>query len=279
MAIKIVIDSAADIAEKEAKELGIEMVPLVINFGVDEYYDGVDLLPIDFYDKLRTSKVLPKTSQVSPFRFEEVFQNLVDNGDEVLVITISSKLSGTYRSAVSAAQKFTGKVKVVDSLSAAIGEWLLCQEALKMIDNGYNLEQIYERLNNLKENIVIMAVLDTLTYLKKGGRISATVALVGGVLNIKPIVSLIDGEVKMIGKTRGQKKGALFMNGIINGHNIDLELPFGVLYSGNDSSIGIEYAKNIKKYFNEIDMPIRVLGSTIGTHVGPGIFGVAYFKK
>ncbi|MBE5754602.1 MAG: DegV family protein [Clostridiales bacterium] len=279
MAIKIVIDSAADIAEKEAKELGVEMVPLVINFGVDEYYDGVDLLPTDFYNKLLASKILPKTSQVSPFRFEEVFQKIIDNGDEVLVITISSKLSGTYASAVSAAEKFNGKVMVVDSLSAAIGEWLLCQEALKMIENGYNLEQIYTRLNNLKENIVIMAVLDTLTYLKKGGRISGTVALVGGILNIKPIVSLIDGEVKMIGKTRGQKKGALFMNGIINADKIDLELPFGALYSGNDRSIGVEYANNIKKYFNDVDMPVRVLGSTIGTHVGPGIFGVAYFKK
>ena len=279
MAIKIVIDSAADIAEKEAKELGIEMVPLVINFGVDEYYDGVDLLPTDFYNKLLASKILPKTSQVSPFRFEEVFQKIIDNGDEVLVITISSKLSGTYASAVSAAEKFNGKVMVVDSLSAAIGEWLLCQEALKMIENGYNLEQIYTRLNNLKENIVIMAVLDTLTYLKKGGRISGTVALVGGLLNIKPIVSLIDGEVKMIGKTRGQKKGALFMNGIINGDKIDLKLPFGALYSGNDSNIGVEYANDIKKYFNNVDIPVRVLGSTIGTHVGPGIFGVAYFKK
>ncbi len=124
-----------------------------------------------------------------------------------------------------------------------------------------------------------MAVLDTLTYLKKGGRISGTVDLVGGLLNIKPIVSLIDGEVKMIGKTRGQKKGALFMNGIINGDKIDLELPFGALYSGNDSNIGVEYANDIKKYFNNVDMPVRVLGSTIGTHVGPGIFGVAYFKK
>jgi len=279
MAIKIVIDSAADIAEKEAKELGVEMVPLVINFGVDEYYDGVDLLPTDFYNKLLASKILPKTSQVSPFRFEEVFQKIIDNGDEVLVITISSKLSGTYASAVSAAEKFNGKVMVVDSLSAAIGEWLLCQEALKMIENGYNLEQIYTRLNNLKENIVIMAVLDTLTYLKKGGRISGTVALVGGILNIKPIVSLIDGEVKMIGKTRGQKKGALFMNGIINADKIDLELPFGALYSGNDRSIGVEYANNIKKYFNDVDMPVRELGSTIGTHVGPGIFGVAYYNK
>lgn len=279
MAIKIVIDSASDISESEAIELGVEMIPMVINFGIEEYYDGVDLLPNEFYNKLTTNKVLPKTSQISPFRFEEVFEKIVNNGDQAIAITISSKLSGTYSSALQASQKFNGKIKVIDSLSAAIGEWLLCKEALKMISKKYSIDKIYDRLSEIKNNIVIMAVLDTLEYLKKGGRISKTVVFVGGMLNIKPIVSLVDGEVKMIGKTRGQKKGADFMNTIISNNAVDLSLPFGTLYSGSDKSIGVEYAESVKEYFNNENLPVRILGSTIGTHVGPGIFGIAYFKK
>ena len=173
MGIKIIIDSSSDITLSEAKELGIEVIPMTVSFGNEVYYDGVDLSTNDFYDRLVNNCELPKTSQITPFRFEDKIKKIVNEGYEVLVITMSSKLSNTYNSAVMACEKFKGKAYTVDSMSAVAGERLLCLYALDLIKRGYNLEEIVKELNIIKEKIVIVAAIDTLDYLKKGGRISA----------------------------------------------------------------------------------------------------------
>ena len=280
MAIKILTDSASDISAQEAKEMGIIMLPMRITFGTEEFYDGVDLSAKKFYEKLVENKDLPKTAQITPFRFEEAFAEATKNGDEVIAIILSSQLSGTYDAACQAAKLFEGKVYVLDTLSATVGERLLCQYALQLIDRGLTAKAIFEELNKMKDKLCVMAVLDTLEYLKKGGRISSVVALLGNMLNLRPIVKALDGKVKMIGKTRGKRKGLEFMNNYIGEKWIDFSMPYGVFYTGLDESGAKVYVQDNPTIWQDGEKtPVYIMGSTIGTHVGPGAIGVAYFEK
>lgn len=280
--IRLVIDSASDISMKEAEEKGIIMIPMLINFGEEEYYDGVDLTPNKFYEKLIESDVLPKTSQINPFRFEEEFEKHTKNGDELIVITISSKLSGTYASACQASEKFKGKIHVIDSLNACIGERLLCEYTLRLIEQGLSATEIVARVEEKKKKLHVMALLDTLEYLKKGGRISSAVAFAGEVISLKPVVGVVNGEVKLIGKAIGSRRGNNLLNKLIADTNgIDFDMPFGTIYSGLDSGILEKYEKDSAKLWEENtdSIPKYHLGATIGTHVGPGVVGVAFFEK
>lgn len=280
--VKLVIDSASDISEKEAKELGVAMIPMQVRFGEDEYLDGVNLTSKEFYNKLIESNELPKTSQVNPYRFEEEFEKLTANGDEVIVITISSKLSGTYRSACEASKKFNSKVFVVDSLNACIGERLLCEYALRLIAQGKTANEIVNELNRVKSKINLMAMLNTLKYLKKGGRISAVTAFAGEVFSIKPVVGIVDGEVKMIGKAMGSKKGNNLLNSLVEKKGgIDFDMPYGVVWSGIDDSVLNKYVEDSAHLWegHTSNVPAYMIGSTIGTHIGPGAIGVAFFEK
>lgn len=283
MAIKIVVDSASDIGLKEAEELGITMIPMSISFGYGkEYYDGVDLLPYEFYEKLIESDELPKTSQINSYRFSELFKELTADGSDVIVITISSKLSGTYMSAQQAAEKFNGKVHVIDSLSACIGERLLCQYALRLTKENVDVTKIVEKLNEAKLKINIVAVVNTLEYLKKGGRISAAVAFAGEAFSIKPVLSVIDGEVQLVGKAVGSKRGNNLLNTLVEKKGgIDFDMPYGVIWSGLDNSMLQKYVKDSAHLWEEhtSEIPSYIIGSTIGTHVGPGAIGVAFFEK
>jgi len=282
MSVKLVIDSASDISQEEANKLGITMLPMEVRFGDEEFLDGVNLKPKQFYEKLIESAELPKTSQINPFRFEEVFNSLTANGDEVVVITISSKLSGTYRSACEASKSFEDKVFVVDSLNACIGERLLGEYALRLINEGKNANQIVQDLNSVKSRINVMAMLNTLKYLKKGGRISAVTALAGEVFAIKPVVGIIDGEVKMIGKAMGSKKGNNLLNTLVEKKGgIDFNMPYGVVWSGTDDSVLTKYVEDSSHLWagHTDNVPSYMIGSTIGTHVGPGAIGVAFFEK
>ena len=282
MAVKLMIDSASDISKAEADELGILMLPMVISFGETDYLDGVDLLPEQFYEKLIESDELPKTSQINPFRFEEEFEKHTKNGDELVVITISSKLSGTYEGARQAAGKYAGKVYVVDSLNACVGERLLGEYALRLIKEGKSAKAIAEELDVVKKKINVMAMLGTLEYLKKGGRISKAVAFAGELLSLKPVVAIVDGEVKLIGKAMGSKKGNNLLNKLVaEKGGIDFTMPYGVIWSGLDDSILKKYVKDSAHLWEtETDrVPAHILGGTIGTHIGPGAIGVAFFGK
>jgi DegV family protein with EDD domain len=280
MAVKILVDSSSDISEKEAKELGIEMIPMVITFGEEEFYDGVNLLPIEFYDRLIKSKEMPTTAQVTPFRFEEKFSEMTLNGDDVVAIVLSSKLSGTYEGAKMTAEKFGGKVYVVDSLSATGGERLLVYRALELAKQGKSAKEIAEDLEVQKGKICIVAMLETLEYLKKGGRISGAAAFIGGMLNIKPIIQVIDGKVEVVAKVRGQKKAALQIKKIVEENEIDFSKPYMSVWTGTDESISLKYIEDNKDLYPNNDNPAsQIIGSTIGTHIGPGVLGFIYFKK
>lgn len=276
------IDSAADIGAEEAKELGIIMLPMVITIGEEEYYDGVDLTPQGFYEKLVESDVLPKTSQVTPFRFEEEYEKHTADGSEIIVITISSKLSGTYNGAVESAKKFGNKVHVVDSLNACIGERLLIEYALRLIDEGRSASEIVKELEDKKSKIRVIALLDTLEYLKKGGRISSAVAFAGGLISLKPVVGVIDGEVKLVGKAIGSKKGNNLLNKLVQDcGGIDFNMPYGTVWSGLSTAMLDKYIVDSSALWEgrTEELPKRQLGATIGTHVGPGVVGVAFFEK
>ena len=280
MAVKILVDSSSDISEKEAKELGVEMIPMVITFGEEDFHDGVDLLPKEFYEKLIASKDVPTTAQVTPFRFEEKFQEMTQNGDEVVAIILSSKLSGTFEGAKLVAEKFNGKVFVVDSLSATSGERLLLYYALELVKQGKSASEIYAELEEKKNKICIVAMLETLEYLKKGGRISGAAAFIGGVLNIKPIIQVIDGKVVVVAKAHGQKKAALQIKKIVAENEIDFSMPYACVWTGLDESIATKYIDDNKELFGDNDLPKPyIIGSTIGTHIGPGVLGFIYFKK
>lgn len=276
------IDSASDITKSEADELGITLISMIIGFGEDEYFDGVDLTAQNFYEKLIESDELPKTSQITSYRFEKEYKRLTANGDELVVIVISSKLSGTYESAKNAARNFQGKVFVVDSFNACIGERLLGLYALRLIGEGLRGAEIKEKLDEAKGKINVMAMVNTLEYLKKGGRVSPAVAFAGQLLSIKPVVAILDGEVKVIGKALGSKKGNNLLCSLVEKKGgINFEMPFGVIWAGLDDSVLKKYVADSAKLWaaNTTEVPAYRIGSTIGSHVGPGAIGVAFFDK
>ncbi|MBF1052713.1 MAG: DegV family protein, partial [Peptostreptococcus sp.] len=197
-------------------------------------------------------------------------------------ITLSSKLSGTYSSARLAAQSFPGKVFLVDSLSATIGEKILVLYALELTKTIDDPEEIVKRLEEKREKIGICYLLDTLEYLHKGGRLSAAQALAGSILSLKPLCTLTNGEVEVIAKARGVKKGMEKLAEVIKtADDYDPDMPAMLLYSGNDPK-GLNKFKELYPdiFGKDIDsIPVAVMGSTIGTHVGPGTIGLAFFKK
>ena len=281
MAIRIITDSASDIYQSEAKQMNIDVLPLKTIFGTEDYLDGVNLSHEEFYHKLIESDVLPTTSQISPFDYEEKFRAAVDQGDDVVCITLSSKLSGCYQSATMAAAEFPGRVVVVDSLNVAVAERCIVNLALQARDEGKSAQEIADLLNQEKNNLRLIALLDTLEYLKKGGRISPTVALAGTLLSIKPVIAVEDGEVAILGKARGSKNGSNMLMTQVEKYGIDFSKPYCLAYTGLSDALLKKYiADSASLYEGKTDhLPIHTIGSTIGTHVGPGAIAVAFFGK
>lgn len=280
MSVKFIIDSASDVLPEEAEALGVSHLPLQVLFGNEVYDDAVDLTHEEFFEKLAACKELPTTSQIVPAAFAECYAALVAEGHEVVVITVSSKLSGTYQSAMIAAEDYDGKVFVVDSLSAAVGERILLQRGLALAQEGLCAEAIAQTLDKEKTGIRLFAMIDTLEYLKKGGRISTTVALAGGLLAIKPGIELKDGEVSMVGTARGTQKCHALLKELIDRYGgVNFDKPVAFVYSGNDDSPIRNFIATLPELQNRTDLPIYTLGCAIGTHVGPGAYGVAFFEK
>ena len=278
--IKILVDSSSDITAEESKKLGIELIPMEVLIDGVAYHDGVDLSHEEFFRLLGESHSFPQTSQISEYRYHEKFEELTKNGDSLIVICLSSGLSSTYNQAVLASKDFEN-VYVVDSLTASIGEMVLIKYALRLVKKGLPVETIVEKLNSKKKKIRVFALMGTLKYLKKGGRISSLIALAGTVLNIKPIISFQDGLIKFAGKTIGFKKGiSLLKDFVIKTNGIDLDMPYTVGYSCPDKETLDNFAAECKDLWNgDCDVSKRMIGSTIGAHIGPGAVAVSYFEK
>lgn len=279
MQTKIIVDSTSDLLPDVKNR--VSTVPLTVTFGDTEYIDGVNITYKQFYEKLVESDILPTTSQATPAAFEKEFQSIAQSGDEAVVITISSKLSGTYQSALIAAEEYDN-IHVVDSGSAAIGGGILTELAVKLLDEGFSAKEIAESLESEKKNIIIIALVDTLEYLKKGGRISKSAAFAGGVLNIKPVLSVTDGEIKTLGKARGSKQGNnLLVEEIEKAGGVDFTKPVLLGFTGLSDALLKKYIEDSKPLWEKGLGEVRftTIGSVIGTHAGPGAIGVAFFKN
>ena len=279
MKTRIVVDSTADILPEYLDQ--IHTVPLTVSFGEEEYIDGVTIDHRTFYQKLIETDAMPSTSQASPAAFAEQYDQAAAADEEVVVITISSKLSGTYQSAMIAAAGHSS-VYVVDSENASVGCGILVGLALRYLRDGMTASAIAEKLQEDKKKIVVIALLDTLEYLKRGGRISKAAAFAGGLLNIKPVISIADGEIQLLGKARGSKMGNnLLAQQIQKVGGIDFTKPVLLGYTGLSDVLLQKYIEDSSYLWSASLDDVRYvsIGSVIGAHAGPGAIAVAFFRK
>ena len=279
MNVRIIVDSTADLIPQVRQRLTV--VPLTVCFGQQEYIDGVTITHKEFYEKLVESDVLPTTSQATPAAFAQVFAQTERAGDSAVVLTISSKLSGTYQSAMIAAGDYDN-IYVVDSGSVAIGMGILAELALQLADGGMCAREIARQLEEEKKKVRIVAMVDTLEYLKRGGRISKTVAFAGELLNIKPVLSVVDGEITMLGKARGSKQGNnLLVTQIQKAGGVDFEKPVLLGYTGLTDVLLKKYMEDSSALWadSKEQLNYTAIGSVIRTHAGPGAIAAAFFKN
>lgn len=280
MSVRIITDSGFDIPGEGSPNLTV--LPLSITFGDTTYADGVDLTNERFFELLVESDELPKTSQATPFQYQQIFEEVRAAGDEAVVITLSSALSGTYQSAVTAAADYP-EVHVVDGKNATIGQGILVLYALRLVDEGLSATQIAERVEGVVDRVCLLALLDTLEYLKRGGRIPKSVGTIGELLSIKPVVGVRDGEVVMLGKARGSKNGRSQLHQQVEKFGIDFSMPVLLGYTGLSDKILRKYLDDNRAIWegkvSEDELPITSVGATIGTHVGPNAIALAFFRK
>jgi len=279
MTVRIVTDSTADIPAEEAEAAGITVVPLTVFFGDDAYLDGVELDNAGFYRKLEASKELPTTSQPSPIKFQEAYTRLIEEGaDGILSIHLSSKLSGTYQSAFNASTSLPDDVKkvpieVIDSLSISVGMSRAILQAAQEARDGLPLDEIKAHAVDQLERTYILAVLDTLEYVRRGGRIGTARAMLGNMLSFKPIISLKDGAVVAVEQPRTRSKAYVRVAQML-GDMAPLE---AVSIAESDEQVGLQLAQALKATYQG-KVPRYKLGSALGTHTGPGTAAIAVVK-
>ena len=282
MKTRIITDSASDILEDEYENLTV--LPLSITFGAATYLDGVDLTHERFYELLVEEDGLPKTGQVNPYAFGQVLDEVHAAGQEAVVITLSSKLSGTHQSAITAAAQAKGVVRVVDSLNVCVGERVLVECALRLAEKGLGAVEIADQICALRDRVCVVGLLDTLEYLRRGGRISAAAGAVGELLSIKPVIAIRSGEVALLGKARGSKNGRNLLNRQVeDAGGIDFGMPVALGYAGLSDKLLRKYVADSRGLweagFPDGSLPVHTVGATIGTHVGPGAIALAFFRK
>ena len=278
--IRIVTDSTCDLLQSEQAQLGVDVLPLTLNFAGHIYKDGIDLTHAQFYEKLAKSSKLTTTSQINPGEFAQYFEKCVAAGDEVVGIFLSGELSGTYQSAMIAANEVSpDRIFPVDSRCTTFAMGLLVREAVRMRDSGqYRGAEIAKAIALLAKRVRLFAVIDTLKYLKMGGRLDAKTAFVGELLGIKPVIAVTDGKVEVIGKTRGETGyGKALLK------QFQLSKPdyhYGVAFGHANAP---EKLKNCMTFFAPHLQPTQIysgnVGSAIGTHTGPGVVGMAYISS
>lgn len=277
MAVQIITDSTSDLTEQEQRELNVHMLHMRVIFEDGVYTDGVDITKEQFYEKQAQAKILPKTTQVNPQEYCDAFEPLLENGDEVVAIIMSSRLSGTFQSAQIAKDMAKGgeRLHLVDSLNVTIGEGLLVREAVRMRDAGATGAQIAAALEELKHRVRFVAFIGTLKYLKMGGRISTSTAVLGTMLGISPVVAIVDREVKSVGQVRGKQKILSYTLDFFREYPVDSR--HCVVFGHSRCLETMEtYRDKCVQALGIRDYAWDELGAVIGTHSGPGCYGVAY---
>ncbi len=278
--VRIITDSTMDMPEGQNPALTV--LPISIRFGEQEYLDGVNITKAGFYEKLVECDTLPTTSQVAPFAFAEAFKKAHRAGEQVVVLTVSDKLSGTYQSAMLAAQEADGEVYVVNSHNVSIGTGILVAYGLKLAEQGSSAAQIAGELEQVRDRVKVIALLDTLEYLKRGGRISKAVAFAGSLMSIKPVIAVKDGAVELLGKARGSKQGNnMLIQQIEAAGGVDFSMPILLGYSGLSDTLLQKYIEDSSCLWegNVERLPQTIISGAVGTHVGPGAVAVAFFHK
>lgn len=277
--IRIVTDSTCDLTRREQEELGIDVIPLTINFDGRIYKDGVDLTQEQFYAKLEKVSKLPTTSQINPGEFGQYFQSCLDSGDDVVGIFLSSGLSGTYQSAVIAANEVgPDRIFPVDSRSFSFGTALLIREAVRMRNDGqYKAADIAKAIALLSRRLKLYAVVDTLKYLKMGGRLDAKTAFVGELLGIKPVAEVVDGKIEIVGKVRGD---SAFIKALYKKfQEVPPDFRYGFAFGHSNCPEKLEACRKFFAPYLETDQIICCnVGSVVGTHTGPGDVAIAYIQ-
>lgn len=281
MSIRIITDSASDMSPAEHPALRV--LPLSVTFGTDVYMDGVDIDHQRFYEMLVERDELPKTGQVNPYAFSQAIAEAREAGDEAVIITVGAKLSGTNQSARTAlAEAPGGDVYVVDSNNVTLGERVLVEYALRLVDEGRCAAQIAAAVEAVRDRVVVIGLLETLEYLVRGGRLSAAAGAVGTLLNVKPVVAVEDGLIVQLGKARGSKNGRNLLNQKVEkAGGIDFSMPLALGYTGLSDAVLKKYVEDSAALWaghTEGELPVHTIGATIGTHVGPGAVAVAFFQ-
>jgi len=282
MGVKIIADSSSDVSQETAAEWGVSIIPLKIRFGDEEFLDGKTLSNKRFYEMLIETDELPKTSQISPADYKDYFDEALKDGDDVVCLTISSGVSGCVQSANIAADECEGNVYVVDSKQFCISYYILVEYAKKLRDEGKSAKEIADELVRVREKATVLSVFDTLEYLKAGGRLSSAATFVGEILSIKPVITITNGIVDVIGKARGSKKGNNMLTSRVEQlGGIDFSMPFCAGFTGLSDGLLRKYLEDCKYLYENanVEIPIISVGATIGTYAGPGAIAVAFFPK
>ena len=282
MGFRIITDSASDMPQETAEKMGVTVMPIHTRFGEQEYLDGVTLKPREFFEKLVETDEIPKTSQITPFEFEEEFDKWISAGESVLCITMSAGVSGTYHSACAAAEDFGDKVIVIDSRQFCISLYVLVEYACRLRDAGKTLQETAAAVEEAKKRVHVISVFATLEYLKLGGRISAAAAMAGNILSIKPVITIRKGVVEVIGKARGSKKANnMLVEFIEQVGGVDYNMPYCLGFTGFSEEVLLKYVDdNAARYKEAIkNITIVPVGATVGTYAGPGAVALAFFNK
>lgn len=278
MTVKIITDTMCDVPEQYIKRHNIRVMPLTVHFGNENYKDGIDITKEEFYRKLEESEELPTTSQVPPIEFLEAFKEELAKGHEIICINGSSKMSGTYNSAVLAKNQFdSGKICVIDSEGVTLGAGMLAIKAARMAEQGMGFADIESEIRRSVKNMKYFYILDTLKNLQKGGRISLSASILGSLLNIKPIISIKDGKLELVDRARGIKKALNTAFDIIkdNGWSLDGKV-VGINHTMTPENFKLleEYLTN---QYNVKEIIRGEVGSVVATHAGPGAVAI-YFE-
>lgn len=276
--VRIITDGTSDITARRAAELNVDVIPMRVFFGRESFLDGVDITREEFFARLTSSQELPTTSQLNPDDFLELFQKYIDQGDEIVGIFLSAELSGTCQSAcIACGMVESGEIHIVDSRTVTFALALLVEEAARMRDQGLPAAEIAAGVEALARRTKLLAIVDTLTYLKKGGRISAATAAVGGLLGIKPIVGVDSrGTVEALGKARSIASGLEWIAQHIQKEPADPACLVGYGHSNSPERVPV-CMEALKDVLPQVQPPVLgSIGAVIGTHVGPGAVGVAY---
>ena len=274
--IALVTDSTCDLPDSVVKEKNITVIPLNVHFGEETFLDGIDLQSNEFFEKLSTSDIHPQTSQPSVGRFVEVYNDLLKKHDSILSLHISSKLSATYNSALQAQKEIGNEnIKVIDSMNGTLGLGAIVHHMAELNQKGESFENLVIEVEKIIPNAIFMGLVPTLEYLAKGGRIGKARAFMGSILKFKPILSAVDGEIQSIGKVRALIKGMDFIVDEMKNHKIS---KLFIVHANHEERANLLKDKT-KDLIDPKDVIIAEFGPVVGTHLGPGAFGVGFISS